>query len=297
MNFESSRGMLPPGGQGTKQVPGKPAGTYTTSFDLQGTYAYLMPYIEQAQAGAMINFSYAYNDNRTPMNQIAASTQVPSWICPTNGLILDDPQGHGPQGQPYGQADYAPTVGTSIDPNTGLSNQAYQMPGALFAGGSYMQQITDGTSQTIAMAEDNPVNHSTVLPGSVAGGADPVMQGSFNADQILTNPNTGQPANGRASNRWAEPDKSINISGPPNNSAASPKTYINNNSSPTGGPPDCLWAKQGDCGPNGEIFSLHPGGAHVLMCDGSATFLAEGIDFRTLRCMLTRDEGVPVPSY
>ncbi len=42
---------------------------------------------------------------------------------------------------------------------------------------------------------------------------------------------------------------------------------------------------------------MHPGGAHVLLCDGSVAFLNENIDFRAIRCLLTRNEGVPVPNY
>jgi prepilin-type processing-associated H-X9-DG protein len=76
------------------------------------------------------------------------------------------------------------------------------------------------------------------------------------------------------------------------------QNFVNNNNTPIEGPQGpggCPWSN-GDCGPNGEIFSLHPGGAHVLLCDGSVQFLAENIDFRTLRCLLTRDEGTPAPS-
>jgi prepilin-type N-terminal cleavage/methylation domain-containing protein len=291
MNFESARGVLPSGGQGRTPVPGKP-GTFQTGFDPQGTYAYLLPYIEQAQSGSIINYTYAYNDNRAPMNQVAARTQVPGFICPSNGLIEDDPQG-------YGQADYSPTVGTTIDPNTGLSNGAAQMPGALGLGSTYLAQITDGTSQTIVMAEDNPINYSSVTPFVGGGSADPIVTaGTYDADPVLTNPNTGSKITGRATNRWAEPDKSINVSGPSNNTAGNLKNFVNNNSTPIGGPTGpggCPWTG-GDCGPSGEIFSLHPAGAHVLLVDGSVQFLAENIDFRVLRCLLTRDEGTPVPS-
>lgn len=281
-NFESARGQLPSGGQGLSRVPGQP-NSLQTKWDLQGTFAYVLPFIEQAQTAAMINFDYAYNDKRAPGNQVAARTNVPGFVCPSNGLAEDDPQG-------YGQADYAPTVGTSIDPNTGLPNASTQMPGALGLGGTFMAQITDGTSQTIVMAEDNPVNFVSVAPFVAAGSADPVLTSGNNADPAVgTN-------NGRAVNRWAEPDKSIHVSGPSNSSAGNLKNIVNNNNAPVGGPPTCPW-NAGDCGPSGEIFSLHPGGAHVLLCDGSTQFLSETIDFRALRCLLTRDEGVPTPTF
>ncbi len=270
-NFESARGVLPTGGQGSKQVPGNP-NAFTTAFDVQGVFAYLLPYMEFTQGADLMNLNRPYNDPAAPTNQVAAKVQLPSFLCPTNGMFEADPDG-------YGQADYAPTVGTSIDPNTGLANGAMQAPGALGIGTTRMAQITDGTSQTIVLAEDNPINHYTILPNMQSGNPDPIVSGAT-----------------RAFNRWAEPDKAINVSGPSNNKAGSLKNFVNNNATPTFGPDDCPW-KNGDCGPNGEIFSLHTGGSHVLLCDGSVTFLAENIDFRVIRCLLTREEGVPAPSF
>ncbi|MBX9584973.1 MAG: DUF1559 domain-containing protein [Gemmataceae bacterium] len=46
-----------------------------------------------------------------------------------------------------------------------------------------------------------------------------------------------------------------------------------------------------NCGPNEEIFSFHPGGANVVMCDGSVRFLRESTSGATLRALLTADGG------
>jgi prepilin-type N-terminal cleavage/methylation domain-containing protein/prepilin-type processing-associated H-X9-DG protein len=281
-NFASARGAFPTGGQGSKPVPNTP-NAFTTGWDLHSTYAYLLPYFEQQQAAALINFSYAYNDKRAPNNQVAAKTKLPSLICPSNGMIDDDPQG-------YAQADYAPTVGTQIDPVTGYSSSGTQMPGALGLSQTYLAQITDGLSNTIIIAEDNPINFPTVFPNTAAGSTDPVYASGNNADSPFDG------VTGRAPNRWAEPDKAINVSGPPNNKAGTPKNIINNNGAATGGPPECPWA-QGDCGPSGEIFSLHPGVANILLCDGSVQSVNEILDNVTLRSLLTRDEGVQPGPY
>jgi prepilin-type N-terminal cleavage/methylation domain-containing protein/prepilin-type processing-associated H-X9-DG protein len=279
-NFESARGTLPTGGQGMKPVPGNPSSN-TVVWDVQGTFAYLLAYMEQTQAGSMINFTYAYNDKRAPGNQTAAQSQPTNFICPSNGLYDPDPQG-------YGQADYSPTVGTAIDPTTGLANSNAQAPGALGIGGTRMAQITDGTSQTIVIAEDNPITFLNLQAAS-GGNLDPTIAAGNQIDtEVLLKY--------RATNRWAEPDKSINVSGPSNSTAGNLQKVINNNNTPPTGPASCPWTN-GDCGPNGEIFSMHPSGAHVLLCDGSVSFLNESIDFRAVRYLLTRDEGVPVPAY
>ena len=145
-NFESARGVLPSGGQGSKAVPGNPV-TYTSAFDVQGTYAYILPYMEFPQINDLMNMTYAYNDKRAPNNQVAARIQPSTLLCPSNGLSEPDPQG-------YGQADYAPTVGTAIDPTTGLPNNTAQAPARSGIGQTRMALITDGTSQTILFAED-----------------------------------------------------------------------------------------------------------------------------------------------
>jgi prepilin-type processing-associated H-X9-DG protein len=39
------------------------------------------------------------------------------------------------------------------------------------------------------------------------------------------------------------------------------------------------------------IQSAHPGGAHVVLCDGSVHFLSENIDFDIFRWLAIRDSG------
>jgi len=52
---------------------------------------------------------------------------------------------------------------------------------------------------------------------------------------------------------------------------------------------------QGNCGPNRPIQSIHPGGAHVVRCDGSVHFLRESIDIYTLYDLADRDDGHLLP--
>ena len=250
-NFASSKGQFPSGGQGT--VPNTP----TTSYDKQSTFTWILPYMEYAEVANMMNLTYAYNDKRWPSNRMAAKVKIPSLSCPSNSLSSDDPQG-------YGQTDYAPTVHTDLDPSTGLSNNNTRMDGALGLGGTKIGRITDGTSHTLAMAEDNPVNYETVFPFVTSGNPDPVIAAGNDAD-------TPTPSGTRAMNRWAEPDNGLGVSGPGNQSAANFKPVINNNKLPDGGPPDCPW-KNSNCGPNSEIFSCHPAGETCCFATAASRF-------------------------
>src|SRR6185295_12122649 len=203
----------------------------------------------------MFDFKYAYNDNRAPNNQIAAKTTIPIFLCPSNPIKEIDPYG-------YGTIDYMPTVYTDIDPATGLRNTtvvALRMDGALALGQIKLAKVSDGTSHTIAIAEDVGRNYETQFPFTKSKYPDPI--GSNAADPL-------PPSGNRSINRWAEPDTGNGVSGPPNSVAGSVKGVINNNISPKGGPADCPWSTN-NCGMNDEIFAFHPAGANAVFVDGS----------------------------
>ena len=194
--YESVRNQFPTGGQGT--LPG----TTQTSYDLQSTITLLLPYLEATAQSELMNLKYAYNDKRAPANQVATKTQLEVLLCPSNAHAEPDPQG-------YGQTNYVPTVFTDLDPVTGVSNNATRMDGALALGGTRLSRITDGLSHTTAIAECSPVNYETVFPFIVSGVPDPVVSAGNDAD-------AAPPSKSRATNRWAEPDSGIGISGPGN---------------------------------------------------------------------------------
>ena len=265
--------MFPTGGQGT--VPG----TTQTSYDPHSTFTLLLPFLEFSEVANLMNLNFAYNDKRWPGNQLAAKTQIPIFACPSNPYAELDPYG-------YGQTDYVPSVHTDIDPNTGVIVDSTRMDGALALGGTPLGRISDGTSHTVALVEDSPVNYENVFPFIRSYSPDPVITDGNNAD-----PPT--PSGSRAMNRWAEPDIGCGISGPQNAVPNHLRGVVNNNREPPGGPADCPWTLS-NCGPNGEIFSFHPSGAHVLLCDGSVQMLPETIDPRVVRKLITRSEGTSV---
>jgi len=50
-------------------------------------------------------------------------------------------------------------------------------------------------------------------------------------------------------------------------------------------------------GENNGIYSAHPGGIQILLCDGSARFVSENIDMATLKKLVTRSDGQVVGQY
>jgi len=244
-NYESSHQKFPSGGKGNDFTTDPP----TTTFDLHSLFTFLLPHLEEANSYQMLDLRFAYNE--TPGNQLAARQPISTFICPTNHWRPSPLDEEG-----FGCTDYGATYYVDIDPQTGLRNRQSRVDGALVAGGVRIAKITDGLSQTIAVAEDS--------------GRDERMAAIF-----------GDPVTGglRHQWRWIEPANAFGVS-----------KVVNNNSSPDGGPPECPWSEN-NCGPNDEIFSFHTGGAYAVFCDGSVRFLNESLDPRSLRALVTANEG------
>jgi prepilin-type processing-associated H-X9-DG protein len=163
--------------------------------------------------------------------------------------------------------------------------------GTIDGQGTRLSDIQDGTSKTIAIAED--VGRYQAMPGAYV---DPIGGAK------------------RAFWRWAEPDNGFGVSGdptavqntPPPGGATGPNPsqygvpvtpgvrakVINNNKNPFGGPAGCVWVAKTNCGPNDEIFSFHTGGANVLFMDGHVSFLTENIDAIVMRRLVTASERI-----
>jgi prepilin-type N-terminal cleavage/methylation domain-containing protein/prepilin-type processing-associated H-X9-DG protein len=229
----------------------------STVFDKHSAFTAILPYLEQSNIYQQMDLRFAYN--QTPGNIAAAKQVVSQFICPSNALRSSPQDSDG-----YGCTDYGPIYYVDLDPVTGLRNKALRAEGALVKGGSRLASVTDGTSNTVFFGEDI--------------GRDSWMQ----VNHVYLDPLDNEK---RRFWRWAEADNAFGIS-----------KKINNNNSPQGGPADCPWTTN-NCGPFEEIFSQHPGGAHVLLGDGSVRFLTESLDPATLRSLITRSGGEVIGEF
>jgi len=280
---DSFNSTFPTGGEGT-DFANFPRGP--SIFDPHSTFTLLLPYIEQDNVYKLMNLNYYYNDPNYPNNQVAARTVIKTYVCPSNAWSKSsDSFG-------YGMTDYGATAYTDIDPNTGLRNKATRADGALHVSpgrpfaGTPILGITDGTSNTIAIAEDTgrDERYQSAYPDPV-GSADPSP----------SLPVGGVP--GRRFWRWAEPDSGYGVSGF-QAGAYDAGTAINNTAAPLGGSTStCVWAPQNNCGNNDEIFSFHTGGALAVFCDGHVGFLPNSMDRRVTRMLVTPNGSETIPNY
>ncbi|QEH33195.1 Type II secretion system protein G precursor [Aquisphaera giovannonii] len=294
-NYESANGCFPPGGESTNFNLSTPG----TQFVDGGwsTLARLLPFLEGGTSFNALNFYVDYNE-ATGMNFTGASTVVNTYICPSSTRSTDGNDGPDPNdtitqtyGRGYGYNDYGPTVYTDIDPTgtaqaafagtaTPYRNKAARADGLLKQGKTRISEITDGTSNTIAIGEDAGRDARFISPYTEA-----YYDGTSTTRPILGQGPAG-PNAPRRYWRWAEPDGGYGVSGGPNNKwkpAYEATTWTQN-------PASALSAGKNG-GNNDELYSFHPGGVNALFGDGSVRFIKDSVNVVALRGLVTLKGG------
>ena len=247
-----------------------------------------------------LNFSVAYNE-ATGMNYTGASTGIKVFICPSTARANQDRDSVDPNdpitsayGKGYGYTDYGPTVYVDIDPLLQVTNNAsyYATPyrnalarsnGLLKQGLTRIAEITDGTSNTIAIGEDAGRDEYFLSPYTE-------YSASHGGDLRGLGP-AGGAGIARRYWRWAEPDSGWGVSGQPNNKYRPMKELT-----AYGPTPGELLTQGNNAGANDELFSFHPGGVNCLFGDGSVRFIKDSISLSTLRGLVTPNGGEVISS-
>ena len=300
-NYESSNGCFPTGGESTNFTVA--AGTNPPTQFVDGNYstlARLLQYLEGTTVFNTVNFNYEYNHSGLG-NTTAFTSVLNVFLCPSSvrqasggregsGSTDKDAAAVAAVGG-YGVADYGPTVYTDINPagtttteGTGTATpfrlRLSRANGLLKQGKTAIAEATDGTSNTIAIAED---------AGRDARFISPYTRGTAPANYAGLNQNIYAPADdgqGLRYWRWAEADGGYGVSGSINN-----KFRPMNEQTAFQAPPGTLKTGGNNAGANDEIFSFHPGGANCLFGDGSVKFLKDSTNLVVLRSLVTLSGG------
>jgi prepilin-type processing-associated H-X9-DG protein len=257
LNYESARKKFPEGAIGWTGI------TWDLAKPRRPFVRNLLDYIEQSAKSAMYDDSLAWTAQPLDKQPILFS-QLETWICPSDEAVIcarDDFKGN--YGANWGPRTYWYSPNDDTAPPRGPFGVDY---------GARLGQITDGTSNTLALMEIIQAPH-----GPAGASASPDNRGRIWNDDagsgvvstILT-PNSTAPD--------ILPNGVGGASGP-----------LCHNSPELGLPCSAGGATKNQSHITSR--SRHPGGVQVAMCDGSVQFIDDAIELLVWRALSTQDNS------
>jgi prepilin-type N-terminal cleavage/methylation domain-containing protein len=246
----------------------------------------LLPYIEQGNMYSQYNFNTNWFN---PVNDAITTTQLAAFVCPstpgsrplpTSALYSALSGGTRTDTPLWGYNDYGSVnaVRNAFIVMAGLpSIGTKDAMGAMGRGpgGTKIRDITDGTSNTMLIAED------AGRPRQYIG-----RQGG-------TNPRVGNIAFGTQFTAdgwtWADINNGFSVDGS-NSAGLQNDTSGSGNTTIVG---RCVM----NCTNDSEMFSFHTGGIQTVLADGSVRFLSENMSSVTLVGLITLQGGEVVGDF
>lgn len=253
-NYESAHKVFPTG-----------RASYPMVFSAQ---AQMLPYLDQGALQNLIDFQTAPTfTNTNSRNDIAAHTTIPTYICPSDMQAVP--------GSSFGPTNYVATIGSGV----GASASIKTGDGVIYSGSNVrFAQVTDGLSNTVCFSEQTLGVGG--LPSSTPLG--PPNKSEFEVLELSGATVTSDVSCvvGAAGSTWSGNRGAKWMNGHYGDTLYN--HYYQPNSS------------QFDCGNGSHNYGLtaarsrHPGGVHVLFCDGSVQFATNNIDLTLWRGISTK---------
>jgi prepilin-type N-terminal cleavage/methylation domain-containing protein/prepilin-type processing-associated H-X9-DG protein len=268
-NFEVERGFFPPAGIRV-DCPrlGIPAGVR------HGWAVFMLPHVEQSSVYALYRFD---RDWRAPENRQAAGASVPVFNCPS--VPVDNKLGNVQSGAVVfkaGTIDYGAVnaIGAGLRDGGGLGvcdnlgapstqaapNKRYN--GVMRVYSDYNIEDVDGDPRFLCRVSDVQDGLSTTLVAAEDAGRPFLFRAGKQSGMITDNGGC-----------WASDTNEYITHGYNDTGTASPGACAVN------------------CINSNEMYAFHPGGATVLMGDGSVTFLRTTVKIRIVGRLITRNGG------
>ncbi len=289
-NFESTKGALPPCRVNNNPAP--PAAPFSLFPDAKFNHAwppFIFPYLEQQALANQYNFNVTWTDNtdtsKGTTNRVVIQTQIPLFICPSAPDGDDGPRAVKNSAQtnpvvPLAITDYSPTASVQVSGNPYVTvllvlakndpNINNGLRGAL-GQNTYrpFSYIADGLSNTMAFAERAGRPQNWVMGRRVQPDSPNFPTGYRNAI-----------------GSWGDLNNVINVQG------WDPTWSPGGGGAASGFPGPCVV----NCDNGEDLYSFHPGGVHILMCDGAVRFLRQSAVMNTVAMLLDPKDGLICPT-
>jgi prepilin-type N-terminal cleavage/methylation domain-containing protein/prepilin-type processing-associated H-X9-DG protein len=286
-SYLGANNVFPMGEQLTSKPGGQLDGGYGRCWAVS-----ILPYMELQQLYDRLDpawSTYFYPTPKGPANhQAAICTAVGAYLCPTSGhartFNYDNPKNPAhtsPEGfnsNDLGMLEYAGIAGSNRQPPSYLpspvtATNAPSKNGTLFLLSKISAaEISDGLSNTMIVGEYSGTTMGQQFSGN----------GSLGDNDATWGLGAGTDGVGVAS------CYSVHVVGFPPNSKAYTKG--------TGCCAECETPAP-NTGEQAALKSSHPGGIHILLADGSVTFLNNGINIEVYKDLADREDGHPLASF
>ena len=237
----------------------------------------LLPHIGQTSLWEQVqlNGESALGRNADParatVNTEVMQARVALWLCPSETSSA-------------ARVNYRASTGTTPQFHTTSDDDAFHGARAGFRLARDRRRVTDGSSQTIFVAE-------RVAGDQTAGGYDPFRDVAHTASEIRSAATTAQDC----ALTPAHPTSHASFLGTSWLAESYGQTLYNHILGPNSTTPDCCSCSPGEAG-NGGAYSarsLHAGVVHTLYGDGAVTAVNQSIDLRLWRALGTIAEADP----
>ena len=265
-NYEASSRCLPPGyisvpGSGTMDAV---SGDWGTGW---GWLTHLLPNIDQAPLYNSLNMNLSC---WSPVNSTFVTTGINVYLCPTAvnpGATVNVEDVSHKTLIVFGRTNYVHNVGWNDLWSGGASvaqDYGAAANGAMFRDSSVrFSDVIDGLSNTVFVGERSPNLSDAVWPGVMPGSA-----------------------------HYARPPFGSIGSGGPGTNWDSGGSYVGAHSGPSiYESPVVIHPPNSPLGHTDQMQSLHTGGAHILLGDGSVRFISDTVNLGIWAALSSRNGG------
>ncbi len=263
LNYEAAKKVLP---EGMTFDTAEAANINVLNVFRENWVIQTLPYLEEQPLRDSFDLTKKINDVANSRNYIARGKTIPVLLCPSdpNNKVLYQGKAGSPHGANWARTNYAASAGRLFihpshanGPNSGTWKDNCKR-GVMGPNTSVtLQRVTDGTSKTILLGElRSGLTEQDARGVWALGHAGASLLAMYGANGDANGPNACNPD---SDDVYSDICGAAVVGTPQSNA-------------------ECMTCSGGGVFDQATVRSVHPGGVHVAMCDGSVQFVSEDIE-------------------